>query len=160
MFVCLSTGGESWSLSRGSLSRGVSVHVSLSRGVYVQGGLYSGCLCPGDLCLGVSIQEDSLSGRPPCPLETPSDRDPSSPYGNERALRILLECILVTFITSNRSLPKDSTFDFKHASTLVETNLGLLQSYFGISILLPFFWSYKKFFAHKLATFKVSSTAF
>ena len=28
--------------------------------------------------------------------ETPPDRDPSPPYGNERAVRILLECILVT----------------------------------------------------------------
>ena len=59
------------SLSRGSLSRRVSVLGGLQRvsvlGVSVQGGL-----CPGG----------SLSGRPP-------------PYGKERAVRILLECILV-----------------------------------------------------------------
>ena len=30
--------------------------------------------------------------------ETPLDRDPPTPYGNERAVRILLECILVFFI--------------------------------------------------------------
>ena len=70
-----------------SLSRGVSVQGSLSRKVSVQGvsvheGLCPGVpvqegLCPGGLCLG-----GSLSGRPP--------------YGNVRAVRIILECILVT----------------------------------------------------------------
>ena len=45
------------------------------------GGLCSGgFLSEGDLCPG------GLLGRPP-------DRDP--PYGNEQAVRILLECILV-----------------------------------------------------------------
>ena len=67
--LCL--GVSVWgSLSRESLSREVSV-----QGVSVQGGLY----------LGVSVQggflsRGSLSGRPP--------------YGNERAVCILLECIL------------------------------------------------------------------
>ena len=62
----------------GSLSRqGVSVHGDLcpGRGVSAQGGLCSGGgLCPG----GVSVRE------------TPK-------YGNERAVRILLECILVVY---------------------------------------------------------------
>ena len=64
----------------GGLSRGWGVCIgggeSLSRGwgVSVQGGL-----CPG----WGSLSRGSLSWRPP------------SPYGNERAVRILLECILV-----------------------------------------------------------------
>ena len=97
------------SLFRGSMSRGVSVWESLSGGslsgvsvqgegglcpggifvqgdlcpggVSVQGSLCPGALCPGGgLCLGVSVQGGSLAGRPP--------------YSNERAVRILLECIL------------------------------------------------------------------
>ena len=67
--VILFTGG-SWSLSwgEGDLCPGGS----LSGGVSVWGGL-----CPGR----VSVW-GSMSWRPP-------------PYGNERAVRILLECILV-----------------------------------------------------------------
>ena len=62
---------------------GVSV-----RGDFCPGGLCPGDLCPGGLCpgglyLGVSVQWGSLSRRPP--------------YGKERAVRILLECILVMF---------------------------------------------------------------
>ena len=61
-------------LSRGSLSRGVSVQGgSLSRGVSVQ----------RDLHLVFSPSRGSLSGRPPSPL-----------YDYVRAVRILLECIL------------------------------------------------------------------
>ena len=59
----------------GYLSRGVSVQGSLSREVSVCGG--GGSLCQG----GVSVRE-------PFPRERPL-------YGNERAVRILLECILV-----------------------------------------------------------------
>ena len=84
---------------RGSLSRGVSVW----RGVSVQGGLCLGGLsrgisggeeglCPGGLspgegglCPGVSVWGSLSRGV--------SVRE--TPYGNERALRILLECILV-----------------------------------------------------------------
>ena len=66
--VCLSRG----SLSRGSLVKGISVKGgSLSRGVSGQGSLSREGLCPRGLCQG----------------------DPS--YGKERAVRILLECILV-----------------------------------------------------------------
>ena len=84
------------SLSRGEggLSRGVSVwgesggrgSLSRGRGVSVQGRLSGGNLCPGGflsggLCSGGSVREML------------PDRDP--PCGNERAVRILLECILV-----------------------------------------------------------------
>ena len=99
--VCLSTGGgvsiQGGSLTRGSLYRGVSVQGgSLSRGSLSKGGLYPGGLCPrGCLSIGVSVQGGLcligslsrgglLSGRPP-PLS-----------GKERAIRILLECILVS----------------------------------------------------------------
>ena len=81
---------------------GVSVQrVSLSREVCVQGGLCPGgsvsrgSVCPGGLYLGVSFQKGvsvqrgisvqrggSLSGRPPS-------------FHKDRAVRILLECILV-----------------------------------------------------------------
>ena len=47
--------------------------------------------------------ETSLPGqrppdqRPHPSTETPPDRDPAAPYGKERAVRILLECILVSY---------------------------------------------------------------
>ena len=63
------------SLSRGSLSRG-----SLSRGALSRRSLSRGCLSGGSLSGGVSVRE------------TPLDRKP--PYGNERVVHILLECIL------------------------------------------------------------------
>ena len=83
-------GVSAWEVSvqRGSLSRG-----SLSGGVSVQGagGLCPGVggLCPGvgGLCPGGSLSGGSLLGRPPH-TENP-------PYSNDRAVRILLECILV-----------------------------------------------------------------
>ena len=59
---------------------GVSV-----QGVSVQGGSVYGGFCPLVSVWG-SLSEGSLSGR--LPGQTP-------PYGNERAVRILLECILV-----------------------------------------------------------------
>ena len=77
------------SRGRGSLS-GVSVEVGLC-----PGGLCPGGLCPGGSLSRVrgslyrvrgSLSRGSLSGRP-------LDRDP--PYGNVRAVRILLKCILV-----------------------------------------------------------------
>ena len=74
------------SLSRGSLSRGFLSRGSLSRG-YLSGGLCPGCLCPGQsLSRAVSVQGVSVQGDPPTetlPL-----------YGNARAVRILLECLL------------------------------------------------------------------
>ena len=82
-------GGLGLCLKVGSLSEGVG----LCRGVGSLGGFCPGGLCPGDLCpgglcpgglyLGVSVQWGSLSKTPP--------------YGKERAVRILLECILVMF---------------------------------------------------------------
>ena len=75
---CVCPQGGSRSLSRGSPPQGVSVRGvsvqgrSLSRGVSVRGSLSGVGLCPGG---------GSLSWRPP--------------YSNERAVRILLECILV-----------------------------------------------------------------
>ena len=95
----MSRGVSVWeSLSRGSLSgeRGSLSGVSVqgegglcpggSLGVSVQGeSLSREGLCPGGgLCLGVSVQGGSLSGRPP--------------YSNERAVRILLECILAILL--------------------------------------------------------------
>ena len=75
------------SLSRGSLSSGFSVQgslskVSLSSGVSVQGSLSGVFLCPGG-------SGSSLSERHPW-TETPLPHR----YGKERAVRILLECIL------------------------------------------------------------------
>ena len=76
----LSSAGVSVQEEGGSLSRGVSVWW-----VSVQGELYPGGLCPRGLCPregwgslpeGVSVRE-------------------TAPYGNERAVRILLEGILV-----------------------------------------------------------------
>ena len=81
----LSSGGVfvQWgSLSRGTLSRWVSVQGGLCPGGSLSGGLCPGGLCPGgSLSRGISVQEGSLLGRPP--------------YGNEQVVRILLECILV-----------------------------------------------------------------
>ena len=68
----------------GHMTRGVSVQGAVCPGggvsvqwFFVKGGLCLGGLCPEGLCPGAS-----LSGRPPT-------------YSNERAVRILLECILV-----------------------------------------------------------------
>ena len=99
---------------------------SLSRGVSVQWGLCPGGLCLGGLCLGVSLQgglcpgEVSVQGglcpRGVCPEGSLSGgslpgvslsgvslsmgglclEDP--PYGNEQAVCILLEYILVAFV--------------------------------------------------------------
>ena len=49
--------------------------------VSVSGGgfyVHEGCLCPGGLCLGVSVRE--------------------TPYGEEQAVCILVECILVALL--------------------------------------------------------------
>ena len=89
-----------WSLSRrclcprGSQSRrGVSVWgVSVQGDLSPEGGLCLGGLCPGGsqfMREGVSVW-GVVSVR-----ETPRTKTPPPPYGNERAVRILLECILV-----------------------------------------------------------------
>ena len=80
--VCLSTGGVSVQ-ERGLCSReGLCPGESLSRGEPLSrdGGL---CLCRGGLCPGWGL----------CPEGGLYQGDP--PYGNERAVGILLECILV-----------------------------------------------------------------
>ena len=103
---------------RGSLSRGSLPWKSLFRGVFVQQGLCPGSLCPErslslgslseGLCLWVSLSGDvsvqgSLSKGVRVPVlgvfvqgfsvREPPDRDP--PYGNEWAVYILLEYIIV-----------------------------------------------------------------
>ena len=67
---------------------GVSVWgVSVQEGICPGGYLSRGSLSGGALCLGgVSVQGGLCQGDP---LDRP-------PYGKERAVRILLECILVT----------------------------------------------------------------
>ena len=67
------------SLSRGSLFRGVSVWGSLSGGDSVQGVSVQRVSVWRDLCPGGFCHEDF-------------------PYGNEQAVRILLECILVQLL--------------------------------------------------------------
>ena len=105
----VSVGG---SLSRGSLSREVSVWGSLSRGLYPGGSLCPGGLCQGGISVqGVSVQgslsrgsllgglfpEECLSRGFSLLGRSPWQR---LPYGNERVVRTLLECILV-FIKTN-----------------------------------------------------------
>ena len=82
--LCLGGSLSRRSLSRGSLSREVSVWGSLSGGVSVQGDLCQ----EGSLFRGISVQGGSLLGR------TIPDRD--HPYGKERAVCILLECVLAS----------------------------------------------------------------
>ena len=99
------------SLSRGSLSWGVSVQGgSLSRRVHVQGGL---CL-EGGLC--------------------------QAPYGNERAVRILLECIFVSttfvplficFISSPNRLKLIYRSGTVNSNT-VNSKFHLIRSYWEI----------------------------
>ena len=106
----------------GFLSRGVSVQLSLSGGVSVQGVCVWGDLCPGgslsrglcpvgSLSIGVTVlgglcPGGSLSNSGFCqgdpPTETPL-------YGNARAGRILLECILV-YNLCNVIIVKDNIF--------------------------------------------------
>ena len=68
-----------------SVHRGVSV-----QGVFVQGG----SLSKGVSVQEVSVQWGSLSNGGLCPVGGLCQGDP--PYCKERAVRILLECILVT----------------------------------------------------------------
>ena len=89
------------SLSKGSLSCG------LSPGVSVQG-VCVGDFCPGRylsgvLCLGV------------CQEDTPPPRTKTFLYGKERAVRILLDCFLVTFCDNFKGL---FTPAFYHAVTI------------------------------------------
>ena len=72
-----------------SVHRGVSMmslHVWLSGPMFFPGDLSGPMFFIGGLCLGVSLTET------PC-TETPLDWD--HPYGKERMVHILLECILV-----------------------------------------------------------------
>ena len=78
--------GTTGHMTRGSLSRW-SGGGGLCLGVSVQEGFCLGDLCPGGLCKVGSLSRGSLLGRP--------SRTETAPYGNERAVRILLECILV-----------------------------------------------------------------
>ena len=88
----VSVWGGGLCLGRGSLSGGLYLEGSLSKGVVsvLEGSLSKGGgLCPGGSLVqcGVSVQEGLCH------------RDP--PYGNERAVRILLECILVRIVYSS-----------------------------------------------------------
>ena len=58
-------------------------------GLCLEGSVWGGSLSRGDLCLGVPVQGGSLSEGGVAVRESPP------PYGKERAVRILLECILV-----------------------------------------------------------------
>ena len=78
--VCLSRGSVSW----GSLSRGVSV-----QGVSVQGFSVLGVSVKGGLC---PVSREGLF----------SGGLGHTPYGNERMVRILLECILVVEVADDR----------------------------------------------------------
>ena len=75
-------------MTRGSLIRGGLCPGGLSPGVSVHGGPCPGGFLSGSLCPGVSFWGGSLS-------RGVSVRD-IPPYGNERAVRILPECILVS----------------------------------------------------------------
>ena len=67
----------------------------MTRGVSVQGG---GLCLGGSLSRGVSVQGGwGLCQGDPLPRQRP-------PYGNERAVRILLECILVHYLRNFFSL--------------------------------------------------------
>ena len=109
LFTGWSPSGGCISVHRESLSRGVSVQGDLCPGGLCPGGSL-GCLCPGGLCPGggslsrkvsvqgvyaqegVSICRASVQGGSLSKGGSLSERPP---YGNMRAVRILLECILV-----------------------------------------------------------------
>ena len=102
--LCLAGLCPSGSLSKRSLSRGISVQDGLCPGVS-----FKGCLCPEGSVQGMSLSRGFLS-KSLCPgrgvsvhgVLYPGDsllgRHPL--YGNERAVRILLEWILVLTIKS------------------------------------------------------------
>ena len=87
--VCDSVHRGGLGLCLGGLPSGVSVQGVSVRGSLFLGSLSRGCLCPGGLCPGVSVHGVSVWGV--IPTETP-------PYGNMRAVSILLKCILVSEI--------------------------------------------------------------
>ena len=83
-----------------------------------------GCLCPGGLCLGeVSVQEISVQG-------VSVQGDP--PYGNELAVRFLLECILVIECTLNCTVGRiefgKAMFDLQNHIDLTDSNLSIALS--------------------------------
>ena len=75
-------------LSRGFSVQGVSVQGSLSGGSLSWGSLSRGISVQGSLCPGYSM---SVQGVSVCQ----GDPQTETPYDEERAVRILLECILV-----------------------------------------------------------------
>ena len=96
VFVC-PQGGGSQSLSWGvCVKGGFCLAGSLSGkggSLSGEGGSLSGRVSVwGSLSRGISVQEGSVWGGS-LPREIPPDGD--LPYGKERAIRILLECILV-----------------------------------------------------------------
>ena len=76
----------------------------MSLGGLCPGESLSGGLCLGGLCLGVSVQGALCQG-------DPADRDPPT-YGNEQAVRILLECILLVLFRVS-VICFDETYDMK-----------------------------------------------
>ena len=88
--ILLPPANEVW--GKVMFSQVLSVHRGLSVPACITGHMTMGGLCQRVSVRGVSVQDGlclggSLSGRH-------LDRD-SPPYGNERAVHILLECILV-----------------------------------------------------------------
>ena len=73
------------------------VFVCPQGGISVQGVSVQGGLCPGGLCLGFSLQGGLYSGESLSKGVSVQgglcQGDP--PYSNARAVRILLECILI-----------------------------------------------------------------
>ena len=127
------------SLSNGGLCPGVSVWGSLFRGVSVQGVLCPGGLFPGaslsrgslssgSLSRGVSVQEGLCPGRSlswGISVQGVSVRKTSPQTGgNERVVRILLECILVMYYSrSNVQLKGISEYEvIKHVSIILIRN--------------------------------------
>ena len=78
------------SLFGGSLSRGSVQGISVQEGVSVQGDLCLGYLCLGDLCPGRSMSRGGL-----CLWVSVTKTPLLLQCSNVRAVRILLECILV-----------------------------------------------------------------
>ena len=99
--VSVCTQGGSQSLSGGVSIPGVSVPWGLcpggSLGGSLGGSVSKGGLCPGEPLSKGSLSRESMCGGVSC------HRDP--PYDNERALRILLEYILVINCFTYNKLP-------------------------------------------------------
>ena len=92
-----------WFCSQGGVSVPACTTGHMTRGVSVQGVSVLGALCPGGVCPGGLCPGGGLCSGGLCPGGSLLGSPP--PRRNERAVRILLECIIVYSVRFRREHP-------------------------------------------------------